>query len=378
MDRRGLVGVDVDVNVGLIPFFVWMLYGVVEVFREGVDEGVEAIRVRFITVVSDSVVDVVSVGVGRVVVGFQGNGFNFCDTNFRENNDKRGTHRTATVLGVEVAVEFEVGVVEAEGDQGLDGRGREVRREDVWVVFKSLDGSGEGELHVAGCVEGLYVHGGVVGEVRMSSGVEVLLEFRGVFQAEVVVGERFEVVCQHFVEGGEGSAVEGYDRTDGSFRFVDLGLTIELWPARMKLSHFFHHVCSDLAFFFELGEDSVEFVVYGHGGVLLQLSVATRGFYVVVDFVDVLLIAEDDNGIAFISREVSQILLVVLQEFQRSPLSVGEVVRCGVLSRVVVGEESSSLVGSRRFHPIRKLRCHMLDERGKDRSRILGGLGDEL
>ena len=72
MDRRGLVGVDVDVNVGLIPFFVWMLYGVVEVFREGVDEGVEAIRVRFITVVSDSVVDVVSVSVGRVVVGFQG------------------------------------------------------------------------------------------------------------------------------------------------------------------------------------------------------------------------------------------------------------------------------------------------------------------
>ena len=58
---------DVDVNVGLIPLFVWMLYGVVEVFRERVDEGVEAIRVRFITVVSNAVVDVVSVGVRRVV-----------------------------------------------------------------------------------------------------------------------------------------------------------------------------------------------------------------------------------------------------------------------------------------------------------------------
>ena len=88
MDRRGLVGVDVDVNVGLIPLFVWMLYGVVEVFREGVDEGVEAIRVRFITVVSNAVVYVVAVGVGRVVVGFQCSGFNFCDTNFRKDNDQ--------------------------------------------------------------------------------------------------------------------------------------------------------------------------------------------------------------------------------------------------------------------------------------------------
>ena len=107
----------------------------------------------------------------------------------------------------------------------------------------------------------------------------------------MVVAERFEVVCQHFVEGGEGSAVEGYDRTDGSFRFVDLWLTIELCLARITLSNFLHHICSDLAFFFELGEDSVEFVVDGHGRVLLQLSVAARGFYVVLDFVDVLLVA---------------------------------------------------------------------------------------
>ena len=88
MDRSGLVGMDVDVNVGLISLFVWMLYGVVEVIREGVDEGMEAIRVRFIMVVSDAVIDVVSVSVGRVIVGFQGSGFNFCDTNFSKNNDE--------------------------------------------------------------------------------------------------------------------------------------------------------------------------------------------------------------------------------------------------------------------------------------------------
>ena len=87
MDRSGLVRVDVDVNVGLVALFVWMLHGVVEVVREGIYESVEAIRVRFITVVSNSVVHVVSVSVGRVVVGFHGNGFNFCDTNFCENND---------------------------------------------------------------------------------------------------------------------------------------------------------------------------------------------------------------------------------------------------------------------------------------------------
>ena len=99
---------------------------------------------RFITVVSNAVVDIVSVGVRRVVLGFQGDGFNFCDAYFCENNDERGAHGAATVLGVEVSVELEVGVVEAEGNQGLDGRGREVGGEDVWFVFKLLDGGGEG------------------------------------------------------------------------------------------------------------------------------------------------------------------------------------------------------------------------------------------
>ena len=204
----------------------------------------------------------------------------------------------------------------------------------------------------------------VVGEVRMSIGVEVLLEFRGVSEAEGVVAERFQVVCEHFVEGGEGSVVEGYDRTDGGFRFVDLRLPIELWPAWVKLPHILHHFSCELAFFFELSEDSVEFVVYRHGGVFLQLSVAARGFYVVVDFADVLLVAEDDNCVAFVGREVSQILFLVLQGFQGSPLSVGEIVWCRILSRVVVGEDCGCLVGSRGFHSIGKLGCNVLDERG--------------
>ena len=56
------------------------------------------------------------------------------------------------------------------------------------------NGGSEGEFHVTGCVEGLYVHLRVVGKVRMSSGVEVLLEFRRVLEAEAVVAERLEVV----------------------------------------------------------------------------------------------------------------------------------------------------------------------------------------
>ena len=165
----------------------------------------------------------------------------------------------------------------------------------------------------------------------MSSGVEVLLEFRRVFEADAVDAERFEVVCQHFMESRERSGVEGYDRTDWGFRFVDLRLTVELGPARMKLPHLFHHVFRDLAFFFELGEDSVEFVVDGHGRVLLQLSVAARGFNVVLDFVDVLLVAEYNDGIPFVGRKIAKILFLLLKKFQGSPLSVSEVVGVGFL-----------------------------------------------
>ena len=174
------------------------------------------------------------------------------------------------------------------------------------------------------------------------------------------------------------SGVEGYDRTDGGFRFVDLRLTVELGPAWMKLSHLFHHVFRDLSFFFELGEDSVEFVVDGHGRVLLQLSVAARGFNVVLDFVDVLLVAEYNDGIPFVGRKIAKILFLLLKRFQGSPLSVSEVVWRGIFTRVVVGEDGSCLVGGRGFHAGRKLGCDVLDERSEDGSRVVGRSGNEL
>ena len=46
-------------------------------------------------------------------------------------------------------------------------------------------GGRKGFLHVKRGVEGFDVHGGVVGKVRMSSSIMVLLEVVGVFEAVV-------------------------------------------------------------------------------------------------------------------------------------------------------------------------------------------------
>ena len=107
------------------------------------------------------------------------------------------------------------------------------------------------------------------------------------------------------MEGGEGSAVEGDDGSDRCSRLVDLRLSVELGPSWMKLPHRLHHVAGDLAFFLELGEDSVEFIVYGHSRIFLHLGVATCGLNMIVDLVDVLLVAEDDDGVSFVGREIS-------------------------------------------------------------------------
>ena len=48
-------------------------------------------------------------------------------------------------------------------------------------------GGREGFLYVTRGVEGLDVQGGVVGEVWMSSGIEVLFEVVGVFEADGAV-----------------------------------------------------------------------------------------------------------------------------------------------------------------------------------------------
>ena len=49
-------------------------------------------------------------------------------------------------------------------------------------------GGREGFFHVTRGVEGFYVQGSVVGEVGMSSSIEVLFDLVGVFEADGPVG----------------------------------------------------------------------------------------------------------------------------------------------------------------------------------------------
>ena len=67
-----------------------------------------------------------------------------------------------------MAVEFKVGVVKTEGFKGF--------------VLQVEYGGREGFLHVTRGVEGFDVQGSVVGEVGMSSSIEVLFEIVGVLR----------------------------------------------------------------------------------------------------------------------------------------------------------------------------------------------------
>ena len=71
---------------------------------------------------------------------------------------------------------------------------------------------------------------------------------------------------------------------------MNLGLSIELRPSRVELSHVSHSFCIYFAFFFEFKEDSVEFVVDRGSGVFIKYGVAARGFYMFFNFVNVLLV----------------------------------------------------------------------------------------
>ena len=73
-----------------------------------------------------------------------------------------------------------------------------------------------------------------------------MLEVRGVFQAEVVLSQGFEVGGKDFVESLERSVVEAYHWTDGSAWFVDLRLSVELRPSRAEVPHLGEEVRSNL------------------------------------------------------------------------------------------------------------------------------------
>ena len=75
-----------------------------------------------------------------------------------------------------------------------------------------------------------------------------MLEVRGVFQAEVVLSQGFEVGCKDFVESLERSVVEADHWTDRGAWFVDLRLSIELRPSRVEVPHLGEEVRSNLLF----------------------------------------------------------------------------------------------------------------------------------
>ena len=87
-----------------------------------------------------------------------------------------------------MAVEFKVRVVKTEGYEGLDGGSRYVGWKEMGFVLEVKYGGREGFLHVTRGVEGFDVQGSVVGEVGMSSSIEVLFEVVGVFEADGAVG----------------------------------------------------------------------------------------------------------------------------------------------------------------------------------------------
>ena len=93
-----------------------------------------------------------------------------------------------------MAVEFKVGVDKTDGYKGLDCESRYVGWKEMVFVLEVEYGGREGFLHVTRCVEGFDVQGSVVGEVGMSSSIEVLFEVVGVFEADGAVGYGFEVV----------------------------------------------------------------------------------------------------------------------------------------------------------------------------------------
>ena len=159
---------------------------------------------------------------------------------------------------------------------------------------------------------------------------------------------------------------------------MNLRLSVELRPLRVKLSHFFHHVVGDIAFFLQFEEDAVEFVMDRSRGVFLKSCVAARGFNVVVDFVYVLLGGKDDCSVAFVCRKEFEVLLLGLQGLQCSSLLKCHVVRVLVCLRVVGGEDFNNLMGSREFHAFREALQGVLDPGSKVGGGILSGSGYEL
>ena len=129
-----------------------------------------------------------SVGVGRVFVHVESSVLDICYSYLSQFYHKWRSHRSSSVLLVELAVEFKVGVVKTDGYKGLDCGSRYVGWKEMGFVLEVEYGGREGYLHVTRGVEGFDVQGSVVGEVGMSSSIKVLFEVVGVFEADGAVG----------------------------------------------------------------------------------------------------------------------------------------------------------------------------------------------
>ena len=119
-----------------------------------------------------------------------------------------------------------MGVFHAEGDESSSGGRGEVGGKVVRVLLGGSDGSdGSIKGHVAGGVEGLHVEGG-----RVKGGVQSVFGVCRVLEVERFLSQGFKIGGEDLVEleGLERGVVEADNRTDGSSRFVNLGLSVQL------------------------------------------------------------------------------------------------------------------------------------------------------
>ena len=92
--------------------------GVEEVFSQGIKMVKESIHKIYIIKVSYAVVNQVSISVGRIIEVLQYSAFFLCypDSDICQLDYIWGAHGSSTVLGEEVSIEFEEGIVRTEGD----------------------------------------------------------------------------------------------------------------------------------------------------------------------------------------------------------------------------------------------------------------------
>ena len=173
VDRGREVGMEKDVKIGE-KSILRVLDGVLEIWSKGVDVGEERLGVIVIPGSSYGVVNEVVPRSQWVGEGLESVLFLFRNTNLSQDNGEGRTHRSSGTLSVEVSVELEVGVVEAEVQERADSRGSEGSRKDIRSFLKTSDSGVHCSPHVTVCVQGDHIQREVVGKRGRLAGAEAV------------------------------------------------------------------------------------------------------------------------------------------------------------------------------------------------------------